>query len=90
MNRKFQDFRITSQDFPSGPVVKTLPSSSGGAGSIPGRGTKIPLAMRYGQKKKFKKKTLKKRELPPKSRDKGQTSLCRPDYLLHKGLSGIN
>ena len=31
-------------DFPGGPVVKTLPSNAGGAGSIPGRGTKIPHA----------------------------------------------
>ena len=27
--------------FPGGPVVKTLPSNAGGAGSIPGWGTKI-------------------------------------------------
>ena len=32
-------------DFPGGPVAKTLPSSAGGAGSIPGRGAKIPHAM---------------------------------------------
>ena len=31
-------------DFPGGPVVKTLPSNAGGAGSIPGRGAKIPHA----------------------------------------------
>ena len=31
-------------DFPDGPVVKTSPSSAGGAGSIPGRGAKIPHA----------------------------------------------
>ena len=29
------------QDLPGGPVVKTSPSSAGGAGSIPGRGAKI-------------------------------------------------
>ena len=29
---------------PSGPVVKNLPSNAGDAGSIPGRGTKIPHA----------------------------------------------
>ena len=29
-------------DFPGGPVVKTSPSNAGGAGSIPGRGAKIP------------------------------------------------
>ena len=31
-------------DFPGGPVVKNLPSNAGDPGSIPGRGTKIPLA----------------------------------------------
>ena len=29
-------------NFPAGPVVKNLPSNAGDAGSIPGRGTKIP------------------------------------------------
>ena len=29
-------------DFPCGPVVKTSLSNAGGAGSIPGQGTKIP------------------------------------------------
>ena len=33
-------------DFPGGPVVKTLPSSAGGAGLIPDRVTKIPHASR--------------------------------------------
>ena len=32
-------------DFPGGPVVKTLPSSVGGAGLIPGQGAKIPHAL---------------------------------------------
>ena len=31
-------------DFPGGPVVKNPPSNEGGAGSIPGWGTKIPHA----------------------------------------------
>ena len=31
-------------DFPGGPVVKNPPSNVGDAGSIPGRGTKIPHA----------------------------------------------
>ena len=35
----------TMRDFPGGPVVKNLPSNVGGAGSIPGWGTKIPQAM---------------------------------------------
>ena len=33
-------------DFPGGPVVKTLPSNAGGAGSIPGGRAKIPHASR--------------------------------------------
>ena len=33
------------QDFPGGPVVKTLPSNAGGEGLIPGRGAKIPHAL---------------------------------------------
>ena len=32
------------QDLPDGPVVKTSPSTAGGAGSIPGQETKIPHA----------------------------------------------
>ena len=31
-------------DFPGSPVVKTMPSNAGGAGSIPGWGAKIPHA----------------------------------------------
>ena len=31
-------------DFPGSPVVETSPSNAGGAGSIPGRGAKIPHA----------------------------------------------
>ena len=38
--------RIVSRDFPGSPVVKTSPSNAGGAGSIPGRGAKIPHASR--------------------------------------------
>ena len=34
----------TRRDFPGGPVVKNLLSNAGHAGSIPGRGTKIPRA----------------------------------------------
>ena len=32
---------ILSQDFPGGPVVKTLPSNAGGVGSVPGGRAKI-------------------------------------------------
>ena len=34
------------RDFPGGPVVKTLPSNAGREGLIPGRGAKIPHALR--------------------------------------------
>ena len=34
--------KIIFRDIPGGPVVKTSPSNAGGAGSIPGRGAKIP------------------------------------------------
>ena len=40
--------------FPGSPVVKSLPSNAGGAGSIPGQGPKIPLAL---QPKKTKHET---------------------------------
>ena len=33
-------------DLPGGPAVKTSPSNARGAGSIPGRGAKIPSASR--------------------------------------------
>ena len=33
---------MTSQDAPSGPVVKNLPSNAGDKGSTPGLGTEIP------------------------------------------------
>ena len=39
------------RDFLRSPVVKTLPSSAGGLGSIPGLGTKIPHTAWCGQKK---------------------------------------
>ena len=35
---------MVDRDFPSGPVVKTLSSNSGGTGSVPGQGAKIPHA----------------------------------------------
>ena len=34
------------RDFPGGPVVKTSPSNTGGAGSVPGQGAKILHASR--------------------------------------------
>ena len=43
------------RDFPSGLVVKTLPSNTEGVGSIPGQGVKIPHAQRPKKKKNKKK-----------------------------------
>ena len=57
------------RDFPGGPV-KILPSSAGGAGSIPGQGTKIPHASQLKNRnikqkqyyKKFNKDFKKKKK----------------------------
>ena len=35
--------RLRTWDFPGGPVMKTLPSSAGGTGSIPSQGAKTPI-----------------------------------------------
>ena len=45
------------RDFPGGPVVKTLPSSAGGAGLIPGQGARVPHAS-WPKKKKATSKSL--------------------------------
>ena len=42
--------KLSPRDFPGGPVVKTLPSNAGGTGSTPGRGAKIPHALRQKTK----------------------------------------
>ena len=44
---RLRDVKLLSQkpqlgDFPSGPVVKNLPSKAEDMGSIPGQGTEIP------------------------------------------------
>ena len=44
-------YKLYMRDLPGGPVVKTLPFNSGGVGSIPGPGAKIPLASRPKQQK---------------------------------------
>ena len=41
---KLDFFKSKNWDFSDGPVVKTLPSNAGGAGSIPGQGAKITYA----------------------------------------------
>ena len=40
----FFTYKLSSWDFPGGPLVKNPPSNAGDAGSIPGQGTKIPHA----------------------------------------------
>ena len=47
-------------DFPGGPVVKTLPSNAGGAGSISGQEAKIPHASQ--RKKNPKTKPMKQKQ----------------------------
>ena len=54
----FYKERAYSGDFPGGQVVKTLPSTAGDVGSIPGQGTKIPHASRPKKKPKYKTKTV--------------------------------
>ena len=51
--------KMTIWDFPGGPVVKTPPSTAGGAGLIPGWESKIPHATQRGQKKRKKEKEKK-------------------------------
>ena len=43
--RRVHSLDNKDRDFPGGPVAKNLPSNAGDAGSIPGRGTKIPHAV---------------------------------------------
>ena len=51
-------WEVLCRDFPGGPVIKILPSSAGGAGSIPGWGNQIPHAVGWGQKLKKKKSAV--------------------------------
>ena len=51
----YGESRFESWDFHGCPVVKILPSSVRGSGSIPAWGTKIPHATGCGQKLKKKK-----------------------------------
>ena len=41
----WRDKEEEGEDLPGGPVVRTLPSTARGAGSIPGWRTKIPYAL---------------------------------------------
>ena len=51
------------KDFPGGPVVKTVSSTAGGIGSIPGQGSKILQDAPCGQKKiKTKPRTIIKKK----------------------------
>ena len=45
------------EDAPGGPVVKTLPSNAGGAGSNPHQGTKIPHAL-WTKKQNIKRSNI--------------------------------
>ena len=47
-------------DFSGGPAVKISPSSAGGAGSIPGRGAKIPHASQTRNQNIKQKQKLEK------------------------------
>ena len=53
----YHSSRSLEKDFPGGPVVKTLPSKAGSAGSIPGLGTKIPYALWPPQKIKTRNRS---------------------------------
>ena len=44
--------KAAREGFPGGAVVKNPPANAGGVGSIPGRGTKIPHAVRPKNKQK--------------------------------------
>ena len=57
MNYVTQPFKSEGRDFPSSPVVKTLLSKAGGAGSIPGSRAKNPQALCPPPPKKNKNKT---------------------------------
>ena len=48
--------KAPQRDFPGGPVAKALSYNAGGTGSNPGRGTKIPHIVRWGQTFFFFKK----------------------------------
>ena len=52
MHKKVEKLNIKDQrrGFPGDAVVKTLPSSAGGVGSIPGWGAKIPKNQNIKQK----------------------------------------
>ena len=56
-NRKEPIRNRAQRDLLGGPVVKTLPSNAGGAGLIPGWGTKIPHASKVKKKKRKKQDT---------------------------------
>ena len=53
-----RDKKLWFLDFPSGPVVKSLPPNAGSVGSILGQGTKVPHAVEYGLTLKKKKRLL--------------------------------
>ena len=60
-SRKLSWQEETVGDFPGGPVVETSLSSAGGAGSIPGRGAKIPHTS-WPKNQNLKKKKKKQKQ----------------------------
>ena len=64
-------------DFLSDPGVKTLPSSAGDVGSIPGWGTKSLQALRCGQKQTNKTKTKTKHKDPEECLETSQGESSR-------------
>ena len=68
--------KISSRDFPGGPVVKTPHFQCRGYALIPGWGTKVPHAAWCNQKNKNKLKNFKQIKLIVKS-------LCVFKYFLY-------
>ena len=58
MNKQLRLSISCLEGFPSGPVVKTLPSNAGGMGSILGQGAKILCALQPKPPKNMKQAML--------------------------------
>ena len=57
------NLKISSRDFPGGPVIKIVCFQLSGCGSIPSWGTKIPHATWRGPKKKQERNLIKREKL---------------------------
>ena len=53
-DKRFRKQERNKRDFSGSLVVKNLPSSTGGAGSIPGQGAKIPTCLTAKVSPKYK------------------------------------